>query len=351
MQTAFEIKTTPGILDEMGPVIFGTSGLGNLYEAVPYATKLAIVKACVENAPGMPVFDSAGKYGAGLSLQVLGQCLMELGISPDKVIISNKLGWVQTPLTTPEPTFEKGVWKDIHHDAVQKISYDGILECFYQGNELLGGYMPQMVSVHDPDEYLSKATSKEHEDELYHDILEAYRALAELKAAGKVAAIGVGSKHWDIIKRISDDVALDWVMVANSLTLHSHPAELIDFIASLEQRGVFVINSAVFNGGYLIGGSHYNYAPVDTATLEGEVLDKWREGFFTLCKKYNIDPAEACFSFSFNVPGVKSIALSTTKPEKVKRNINMATSQVPPAFWEAMVTNGLLEPSFLPVAG
>lgn len=334
--------------EQLPPVIFGTSSLGNLYQATPYETKLAIVKACVENSV-LPVFDSAGKYGAGLALQALGQCLRDLNIAPDKVLISNKLAWLQTPLTTPEPTFEKGVWVGINNDAVQKISYNGILECFYQGNELLGGYIPQMVSVHDPDEYLATATNQAEEATLYNDVLEAYRALAMLKAEGKVTSIGVGSKQWKVIQRIANDVALDWVMIANSLTLHSHPKELISFIAELHQKGVSVINSAVFNGGFLIGSDFYNYHEVDKTTEEGKALYAWRDGFYAVCKQFDIKPAEACFNFGFNIAGVTSVALSTTKPEKVKPNIEMATKKIPAAFWQAMVDAGLLEENIISV--
>jgi D-threo-aldose 1-dehydrogenase len=327
---------------KLPPVILGTSSLGNLYQATPYETKLAIVKAFVENTE-LPVFDSAGKYGAGLALEALGQCLRDLNIPQDKVMISNKLAWVRTPLTTPEPTFEKGVWIGINNDAVQKISYDGILECFYQGNELLGTYVPQMVSVHDPDEYLATATNEAEEAVLYNDVLEAYRALADLKAQGKVSSIGVGSKQWKVIQRIANDVALDWVMIANSLTLHSHPKELISFIAGLHQKGVVVINSAVFNGGFLIGSNFYNYQEVDATTEAGKALYAWRDDFYTVCKQFDVQPAEACFNFGFNIEGVTSVALSTTKPEKIKPNIEMATKQIPPAFWQAMVDAGLLE--------
>lgn len=105
---------------QLPPVIFGTSCLGNIYQVVPYETKLAIVRECVKNSPGITVFDSAGKYGAGLSLEVLGQALKELGVDPKNVIISNKLGWYQMELTTPEPTFENGIWKGLKNDAVQK---------------------------------------------------------------------------------------------------------------------------------------------------------------------------------------------------------------------------------------
>ena len=42
---------------------------------------------------------------------------------------------------------------DLKHDAVQDISYQGILDCYEQGNTLLGKYQARLVSVHDPDEY------------------------------------------------------------------------------------------------------------------------------------------------------------------------------------------------------
>ena len=98
------------------------------------------------------------------------------------MIISNKLGWIRTPLTQPEPTFEKGVWMNIQHDAVQTISYEGIMECWHQGNELLGGkYKPQLVSVHDPDEFINGVAEQSEKEKRYKAILDAYRALSDLK--------------------------------------------------------------------------------------------------------------------------------------------------------------------------
>jgi len=324
-------------------VIFGTSGLGNLYQSAPIEEKKEIIRQCIIHSEGKPVFDSAGKYGAGLSLEVLGQCLGELNVDPDDVLISNKLGWYRTELSGPEPSFEKGVWVDIKHDAVQKISYSGILECFEQGNLLLGNYKAQLVSVHDPDEYLATARDESHEDELYQEVLDAYRALAELKTAGRVRAIGVGSKDWKVIRRIAADVQLDWVMVANSLTLISHPQELLDFIAELQAKGISVINSAVFNGGFLTGSDYYNYKLVDKDTVAGEALYRWRSRFFELCNEYNLQPAEACFHFGFGIPGVNSIAMNTTRPQKVKVNIDMVNEQLPEEFWDAMRKEGLIK--------
>lgn len=329
------------------PIIFGTSCLGNLYEATPYEVKKEIIRQCISNATaGVAMFDTAGKYGAGMALEVLGKSLQELGVTKDKVIISNKLGWYQTALTTPEPTFEKGVWKNLKNDAVQKISYKGIIECFEQGNELLGAYNSQMASIHDPDEYLAAAIDEKDGAKRYNDISEAYNALVELKQQGKVISVGVGAKDWRTIERISKDISLDWVMFANSITLKSHPQELLNFVKELHYKGVTIINSAVFNGGFLVGKDYYNYELIDKNTKEGKALYQWREIFFELCNTFKIKQAEACFNFGFNIQGVDSVALSTSHPDKVKTNIEMATKIIPSTFWEAMKQNGLLEQHF-----
>jgi D-threo-aldose 1-dehydrogenase len=322
-------------------VIFGTSGLGNLYVAQPYEDKLKIVGECIKHSAKPAVFDSAGKYGAGLALEALGKCLKQLNVDPKYVLISNKLGWLRTPLTTPEPTFEPGVWRDLKFDAVQKISYDGILECYAQGNELLNGYDAQMVSVHDPDEYLAAATSEADKDQRYIDILEAYRALANLKQAGKVTSIGIGAKNWRVIERISRDVKLDWAMIANSMTVHSHPPQLIAFMKTLEQEGVAIINSAVFNGGFITGGDYYNYQPVNREPNPD--LYDWRDKFYALCALYNLKPAEVCTNFGLNAPGVKSIALSTTNAARVAVNVAMANITIPAGFWADMRSQKLMD--------
>ena len=326
-------------------VVFGTSGLGNLYQAVPFETKRAIVNECILHAQKPVFFDSAGKYGAGLALEALGNALKELGVNPHDVQISNKLGWLRTELKAPEPTFEPGVWRDLKHDAIQKISYDGILECYHQGNQLLNGYKADLVSVHDPDEYLANATDAADHKKRYADIMDAYTALSELKATGQVKAIGVGSKDWRIIKSITDEVKLDWVMIANSMTVHSHPKDLLDYMQWLDENGIAVINSAVFNGGFLVGSDYYNYQLKDA--VADKALFDWRDKFNQLCAEHQIKPAEACFAFGKSAPGVKCIALNTTRPEKVAGNLALTSKQIPAEFWQAMKQLALISTDYV----
>ncbi len=107
-----------------------------------------------------------------------------------------------------------------------------------------------MLSVHDPDEYLDGSPSDRHRENRLRDIVEAYRALSELKKDGKAAAIGVGAKKWSAIFELDRHCDFDWVMFANSFTIMNHPRELVSFLDQLKERGVGVINSALFHGGF-----------------------------------------------------------------------------------------------------
>ncbi|MCF7854931.1 MAG: aldo/keto reductase [Candidatus Pacebacteria bacterium] len=319
------------------PIIFGTSCLGNLYQALPYKTKLDIVKEIIRNCPELAVLDSAGKYGAGLALETIGRCLREIGVSPEQAIISNKLGWKRVPLKTREPSFEPGAWADLEYDAEQCISYEGILECYDQGCELLGDpYQPQLVSVHDPDEYLAASADETDRQQRWQDILDAYRALFHLKSKGKVAAVGIGAKDWTVIRDLYKDVTFDWVMLACSLTVYRHPAQLLEFVARLHSNGAAIVNSAVFNAGFLLGGKYFDYRIPDPDDAENKHLFEWRRQFLETCKTFDVKPAAACVQFGLSVPGVVAVALNTGKPQRISENVELTRKHIPEGFWQTL---------------
>lgn len=305
-------------------IIFGTSCLGNLYRALPMETKVAIAAEWFR-AYEHPIIDSAGKYGAGLSLECIGKALRELGKRPEDITISVKLGWRRKPLVTPEPTFEPGAWAGLEWDAQQDISYDGILRCYEEAKALLGGYHIDLVSVHDPDEYLAAGNPRE-------DILGAYKALFELKAKGEVRGVGVGSKDWTVIRDLYGDVKFDWTMFACAPTILRHPPELMDFVSRLAADGVTVIDSAVFNGGFLTGGDKFDYRTADP--VRDAALFAKREAYLSLCRKWNLDPAAVAVEYALRIPGVRHVALNTSKPERVVANAAYGDHRSPEGFWK-----------------
>jgi D-threo-aldose 1-dehydrogenase len=329
------------------PIVYGTSYLGNLYKTLSYEEKLALIRKWFECTEKPVVIDSAGKYGAGLALEVIGKGLGDLGIAPEDIIISNKLGWYRVPLETDEPTFEQGVWADLENDAVPKFSFDGIIKCFTQGNELLGGtFRAEVVSIHDPDEYLFSASNDEDRKKRMSEVLESYRALFNLKEQGQVKAVGIGSKDWQTIKELYEQVSFDWVMLANSFTIFSHPPALLEFIDQLHKDGVGIINSAVFHGGFLTGGKLFDYQDIAQDSTKGRVIYPWRDRFHKICEKHGVVPGDACIHFSMSHPAIVSMALNTSKPEKMNRNVEILQREIPDAFWAEMKHEGLIDPGY-----
>jgi D-threo-aldose 1-dehydrogenase len=321
-------------------VIFGTSALGNLFVEPSFETKKNIVSEVIRCSHGIPLFDSAGKYGAGLALECLGRALEELDIPPSRVQISNKLGWKRIPLKTPAPTFERDAWVNLKDDAVQAISYDGILECFEQGNRLLGKYTSRHASVHDPDEFLTAATSEQDRQVRMENILDAYRALTDLKAQGEIDSIGIGSKDPGIIDMISQNVQLDWAMFACSVTPFTHTRYVVELLKKLSKQSVKIINSAVFNSGFLIGGDYFDYQKV-TQNTHSELF-YWRDKFLSACERYQTDPAAVCVQFSFRFPQVVSVALNTSAPHRVEGNMKLATVPIDDALWAELKHQNLI---------
>lgn len=369
--------------------IFGTSALGNLYEEKTYAEKLEIVRSVInavrnetqstndkhnttidgyveekQNEQPLIMLDTAGKYGAGLALETLGSILQDLQVSPESVLISNKLGWERVPLSSSgKPTFESDIWINLDHDAIQSISHDGILRCYHQGNELLGkhGYQAQIVSVHDPDEYcnipspsttctLTSYDLKQHEmgiDSRQCDLLNAYKALSELKHSNKVHSVGVGTKDYRMIEWLTSEgnrhlVHLDWAMLACSFTIHTHSPDVVALIKQLSSRNISVINSAIFNSGFLLGTDYYNYVKVSRATHLDLYL--WRDQFFEVCHEYSLTPLTACLHFNFIHSDVciTSIAINPGNPTQVQEYYDAIKIQVPEAFWDRLRTLKLI---------
>jgi D-threo-aldose 1-dehydrogenase len=325
------------------PILFGTSALGNLYSAHPKERKLAVLREMFRDARGPVALDSAGKYGAGLALETIGDGLRALGVSAEEVLISNKLGWLRVPLRGPEPTFEPGVWFGLEHDAVQAIGHEGILRCWEQGCALLGPpFRPALVSVHDPDEFLARARSPGEREQAWRQLLEAYRALGELKQRGEVGFVGVGAKDWTVVRELADEVALDWVMLACSLTILRHPEDVVAFVDALQRRGIGVVNSAVFHAGFLTGGEFFDYRRVDPENPGDRPLFAWRERFHALCRAHDVSPAAACVRFALSHPAVACVALNTSRPEQVRANATLGEAEVSPRFWSALKDAGLV---------
>jgi D-threo-aldose 1-dehydrogenase len=45
-------------------------------------------------------------------------------------------------------------------------------------------------------------------------------------------------------------------------------------------------------------------------------------------------------------PGIRSIALNTSKPQRIKQNISLTSASIPVSFWRMMKAERLISDSF-----
>ena len=176
--------------------------------------------------------------------------------------------------------------------------------------------------------------------------MEAYKALFELKEKGEVKAVGIGAKDWLTIKELYSYVKFDWVMFANKLTIYHHPKEIIDFIESIHNDGVGIINSAIFNAGFLTGGEFFDYRKIDPDSADDQKLLVWRDAFFKICEKYAVLPGDACLKFAMAMPQVNAVALNPSKPSRIRRNVDVLAVDLPNGFWDALKAEKIIGEHF-----
>jgi D-threo-aldose 1-dehydrogenase len=278
------------------PIFFGTAALANLPRVIPEQRKLAICGEWFRNVEPPVFIDVAYQDGDGAALEVLSRMLRHLDVAASEVVVH---------LT---------------------LDSNRLFECWEKSCRLLGDdYRPQLVSSFGAD-------------------VETYRKLGELKESEKVSGIGIVTKDWQLVSPLRFPV--DWIVLLQGLSLMHHPAELVASMSDAAQRKVAIVLKGVFGGGFLVGENCLNGRAIDSGDPTNRSLFAWRTAFAALCHGHSVTPAHACIQFALSTPGVVSLALNSSYPDRVAENFASATKKVPAAFWDSMKEEGLLDSGY-----
>lgn len=288
----------------------GTAPLGGLYEPVPDEQARATIDAAW--GLGVRAFDTAPHYGAGVAERRLGAALR--GRPREEYVLSTKAGRLLLPADGREPGMfacEPPVRR------VFDFSREAVLRSLEESLERLGLDRADIVHVHDPDDHLDQA------------IGEALPALAELRSAGAVGAIGAGSNRPEPLARIVREADVDRVLVAGRLTLldQSAAAELLPLC---QERGVGVIAAGVFNSGVLAGGDTFDYAPAPP-----EIVRRARE-IAAACARHGVSVQAAAMAFPRRHPAVTCVLVGARSPEEVAEDVAGFEQPIPDELWEEL---------------
>ena len=163
-----------------------------------------------------------------------------------------------------------------------------------------------------------------------------------MKADGKVKAVGIAARDWNVAAQICDAMALDFVILIGCFTVMRHPSAMLDFLAALADRQIAVINAGVFHGGFLTGSDGFDGRAVTGDNPSDQSLFSWRKSFAALCHGHSVSPAHACIRFALMAPAITAVALNTSHPDRVAENVRAVCTKVPGALWASMKEEGLL---------
>lgn len=310
----------------------GGAPLGNLFSAVSNEEAKALVDAAW--AGGCRSFDTAPHYGHGLSERRMGDALR---LRPrDSFTLSSKVGRILTP-DGHAATAQHGYVDILPFNQHWDFSAGGTRRSVEDSLQRLGMSRLDSVYIHDPDAQTHGTNANAVLRQLIDETLP---ALQQLKREGLVRAIGLGTNDVGVVLDVLREAELDVLMLAGRYSLLDHSA-LPVLLPQCLARGVRIALGGAFNSGILATGTRggaatFNYAPAAREWLERTAKI---EG---VCEAHGVPLRAAALQFPLAHPAVHSLMLGARKAGEWTDAVAMMAHPIPPEFWTALRTQGLL---------
>ncbi|MDL2401682.1 aldo/keto reductase [Rhizobium mayense] len=302
---------------------FGASGIGTLYRNVTEAQAAEVLLRAYEG--GMRYFDSAPLYGHGLSELRLGTFLRS--VDRNTVTISTKVGRYMVP--PYGETVDYGLWASpLRLKPVFDYSYAGTMRSLEQSASRLGIADFDLIYIHDVDRFTHGDAYERHFNEAIEGC---YRALADLRKAGHIKAIGVGVNESDVATRFIKACSLDAVMMAGRYTLLDRAAE-VDLLPEAARQGVEIVVAGVFNSGILATGPGSTTTTFDYGAPPEDVVARARK-IEAICVRHGIPLQAAAIQFPFRNEQVAAAVLGMSRPERIAENLVWSELAIPTGLW------------------
>jgi D-threo-aldose 1-dehydrogenase len=284
---------------------------------------------------GIAYFDTSPWYGNGKSELRFGHVLRTKPRA--SFVLSTKVGRVHSRPTDPDGYKHPGWAGGLPFEPRFDYTRDGVLKSYEMSLARLGLNRVEALLIHDLDPRHQRS-----EEGVAKSLGEldggGYRALADLKARGEIAAIGAGINLVGMIPRFVERWPIDFFLVAMPYTLLEQ--EGLEELGTCAELGISVVIGAPYASGILVRGSKreplYNYRPA-----KPEIIAK-AERIATVCGCYNVPLAAAALQFPFGHQSVVSVIPGPVAAEEVSTNLAWMHHDIPDALWTELQAEGLI---------
>ncbi|MFI5952139.1 aldo/keto reductase [Cryptosporangium sp. NPDC051539] len=321
---------TPELSGRAGALGLGGAPLGNFVTAMDDEQAARTVNRAVDR--GVRYFDTAPHYGLGLSERRLGAALRRR--PREEFVVSTKVGRLLVPQVPPREWDDDGFLVPGDVRRQWDFSAAGVERSLTESLGRLGLDRVDILYAHDPDQAWDSAAR------------EALASLAELKKAGLVSAIGIGTNSTAGLPALISEGLIDVIMLANRYSLLDHSA-LETVLGPARDAGVAVVAVGVFATGLLstvrpAAGATFDYRPADAA-----VLERTRR-IASICEDHGVELPTAALAFPLLHPAVTAVAVGMRSPEEVDEDVRRFATDVPAGLWRDLVSAGLLPAGAVP---
>ena len=266
-------------------------------------------------ALGLNYLDTAPMYGVGQSERRYGQALH--GRARDSYVLSTKVGRVIHPVA---PGSAELTWSF-------DFSRQGVLKSFAASLERLGLERVDILYIHDPDNHYLPA------------LTEALPVLMELRAQGRVTAIGAGMNQWEMELQFAREGHCDCFLLAGRYTLLDQTA-LPEFLPYCVEKHIGVVVGGPYNSGILAVGPRQG-ATFNYRATSGEMMDKARR-IDAVCARHQVPLKAAALQFILAHPAIVSVIPGARSVAEVEDNVRMMEYPIPSALWAELKQEGLI---------
>src|SRR5262245_48869741 len=297
-----------------GVALSGAPPATDPHQPAPEDEAVALIEKSL--ALGVNYLDTAPMYGVGQSEERYGRALR--GVPRDRYVLSTKVGRVLHPA---EPGSARMAWSF-------DFSRTGALGSFESSLGRLGLDRVDILFIHDPDEHYDRA------------VAETVPVLLELRAKGRVKAIGAGMNQWQMELAFARLGHFDCFLLAGRYTLLDQTA-LPEFLPYCVEHGIAVVAGGPYNSGLLaVGpreGATFNYR-----AAAPDMMDKARR-IAAVCERHRAPLKAAALQFILAHPAIASVIPGARSLAEVEENAMMVEYPIPTALWAELKQTGLID--------
>lgn len=304
----------------------GVAPLAGLYRAIDDAAAVATLHHAWTR--GIDAVDVAPLYGHGRGEARLAQ--YRAAFPANNFRITTKVGRRLRARAAGIPA--PGDFVDpLPFTPVFDYSADGIRRGFDDSLARLEVDYVDILLLHDIGE---RTHGDAHREILRQALDKALPAMAGLKKAGRVGAIGLGVNEWEVADMVLARAPIDVVLLAGRYTLLDQSG--LAFLDRAHAAGIAVHAAGVFNSGLLAGGGTFDYQAAPPAMIAR------RDRLGAICARYDVELAAAALRFPLAHPAVTRLVVGLASTVEIDTCLANLELPIPAELWRALKADAML---------